>query len=79
MNEFTLDTGCGNTLVAVKKGSVELRAGSTVKQIAAGWPGYCRHSQAGLHSGRRQELIAGNLKSREQACLPDLECSYLNG
>jgi len=36
MNEFTLDTGCGNTLVAVKKGSVELRAGSTVKQIAAG-------------------------------------------
>jgi ferric-dicitrate binding protein FerR (iron transport regulator) len=36
MNEFTVDTTCGNTLVAVKKGSVELRAGTTVKQIAAG-------------------------------------------
>jgi len=36
MNEFTVDTSCGNTFVAVKKGSVELRAGGTVKQIAAG-------------------------------------------
>ena len=35
-NEFIVDTSCGNTLVAVKKGRVELRAGSTVKQIAAG-------------------------------------------
>jgi hypothetical protein len=36
MNEYTVDTSCGNTFVAVKKGSVELRAGTTVKQIAAG-------------------------------------------
>jgi hypothetical protein len=36
MNESTVDTSCGNTLVSVKKGSVELRAGGTVKQIAAG-------------------------------------------
>ena len=35
-NEFTVDTSCGNTFVAVVKGKVELRAGSTVKQIAAG-------------------------------------------
>lgn len=35
-NQFTVDTSCGDTLVAVKKGSVELRAGGTVKQIAAG-------------------------------------------
>lgn len=35
-NEYIVDTSCGNTFVAVKKGSVELRAGSTVKQIAAG-------------------------------------------
>ena len=35
-NEFSVDTSCGNTFVAVKKGTVELRAGSTVKQIAAG-------------------------------------------
>jgi hypothetical protein len=35
-NEFIVDTSCGNTFVAVKKGTVELRAGSSVKQIAAG-------------------------------------------
>lgn len=35
-NEFIVDTSCGNTFVAVKKGSVELRAGDSVKQIAAG-------------------------------------------
>ena len=35
-NEFIVDTSCGNTFVAVKAGRVELRAGSTVKQIAAG-------------------------------------------
>lgn len=35
-NEFTVDTRCGNTVVAVKKGRVELRAGNAVKQIAAG-------------------------------------------
>ncbi|HYV25038.1 MAG TPA: hypothetical protein VE969_07340, partial [Pyrinomonadaceae bacterium] len=33
---FTVDTSCGNTFVAVSNGKVELRAGSTVKQIAAG-------------------------------------------
>ncbi|HSS19003.1 MAG TPA: hypothetical protein VLL54_02915 [Pyrinomonadaceae bacterium] len=35
-NWFTVDTSCGNTFVSVQKGTVELRAGSTVKQIAAG-------------------------------------------
>ena len=35
-NEFIVYTSCGNTFVSVKKGTVELRAGSTVKQIAAG-------------------------------------------
>lgn len=35
-HEFTVDVRCGDTLVASKKGTVELRAGSTVKQIAAG-------------------------------------------
>ena len=33
---FTVDTSCGNTFVSVKVGTVELRAGGTVKQIAAG-------------------------------------------
>jgi ferric-dicitrate binding protein FerR (iron transport regulator) len=36
LNEFTVDTSCGDTFVSVKKGSVALRAGDTVKQIAAG-------------------------------------------
>jgi hypothetical protein len=35
-SEYVVDTSCGNTLVAVKKGAVTLRAGNTVKQIAAG-------------------------------------------
>jgi ferric-dicitrate binding protein FerR (iron transport regulator) len=35
-NSFTVDTTCGNTLVLVQSGRVELRAGGTVKQIAAG-------------------------------------------
>ena len=35
-NEFVVDTSCGNTFVSVRKGTVELRAGSSVKQIAAG-------------------------------------------
>ena len=35
-NEYVVDTSCGNTLVAVKKGAVTLRAGDSVKQIAAG-------------------------------------------
>lgn len=35
-NEFTVDTSCGNTFVSVAKGKVELRAGNSVKQIAAG-------------------------------------------
>ena len=34
--EFLVDTTCGDTLVVVSKGTVELRAGGTVKQIAAG-------------------------------------------
>jgi ferric-dicitrate binding protein FerR (iron transport regulator) len=49
-NSFTVDTTCGDTLVSVQTGRVELRAGGTVKQIAAGGqdtagtarPGVCR-------------------------------------
>lgn len=35
-SQFTVDVTCGDTLVSVQRGTVELRAGSTVKQIAAG-------------------------------------------
>ena len=33
---FTIDTECGNTIVATQVGNVELRAGSKVAQVAAG-------------------------------------------
>jgi hypothetical protein len=35
-NTFMVDVECGNTVVSTQSGRVELRAGSTVKQIAAG-------------------------------------------
>ena len=35
-NVFTVDRTCGNTLVSVEKGEVELLAEKSVKQIAAG-------------------------------------------
>lgn len=35
-NEFIVDTSCGNTFVSVKRGTVDLRTGDSVKQIAAG-------------------------------------------
>lgn len=51
-NEFTVNTECGNTVVSTQSGKVELRAGNSVKQIAAGSqdtagqakPGLCRRS-----------------------------------
>jgi len=35
-NDFIVDTSCGNTFVSVKKGTVDLRTGDDVKQVAAG-------------------------------------------
>jgi hypothetical protein len=35
-NVFVVDVECGNTIVATQAGRVELRAGNSVKQIAAG-------------------------------------------
>ncbi|HEX8188283.1 MAG TPA: hypothetical protein VF586_08030 [Pyrinomonadaceae bacterium] len=35
-NVFMVDVECGNTVVSTQSGKVELRAGDTVKQIAAG-------------------------------------------
>ena len=35
-NAFTVDTECGNTIVATQVGKVELRAGDKVSQVAAG-------------------------------------------
>lgn len=36
---FTIDTSCGDTVVKVKNGEVELRAGGGVKKISAGAQG----------------------------------------
>jgi hypothetical protein len=35
-NVFTIDTECGNTIIATQTGNVELRAGNKVQQVAAG-------------------------------------------
>jgi hypothetical protein len=35
-NVFTIDTECGNTIIATQAGNVELRAGDKVQQVAAG-------------------------------------------
>lgn len=35
-NEFIVDTSCGNTFVSVKRGTVDIRTGDNVKQVAAG-------------------------------------------
>ena len=51
-NAFTVNTECGNTVVSTQSGKVELRAGNSVKQIAAGGqdtagqakPGLCKRS-----------------------------------
>jgi ferric-dicitrate binding protein FerR (iron transport regulator) len=53
INEFTVDVSCGNTFVSVKKGSVELRAGTTVKQIAAGGQDTAGTARPGCTPGGR--------------------------
>jgi ferric-dicitrate binding protein FerR (iron transport regulator) len=55
--EVTVDTSCGDTLVSVRKGSVTLRAGDSVKQIAAGSQDTAGHARPScthppLKSGR---------------------------
>ena len=44
---FTIDTECGDTVVTVKKGLVELHASGEVKKIAAGLQGSLGTPQAG--------------------------------
>jgi ferric-dicitrate binding protein FerR (iron transport regulator) len=49
---FTVDTECGNTIVSTQSGKVELRAGSTVKQIAAGSQDTAGTAKPGKCKGR---------------------------
>lgn len=50
---FTVDTECGNTIVSTQSGKVELRAGGTVKQIAAGSQDTAGTAKPGRCKGRR--------------------------
>ncbi|HKO99593.1 MAG TPA: hypothetical protein VJU86_21625 [Pyrinomonadaceae bacterium] len=59
-NDFIVDTTCGNTFVAVVKGGVELRAGSTVKQIAAGNQDTAGTSRPGCTPSARPHGKAGS-------------------
>ena len=54
-NVFLVDVECGNTVVSTQTGRVELRAGSTVKQIAAGSQDTAGQGRAGhaLYASRR--------------------------
>lgn len=47
-NAFTVNTECGNTVVSTQSGKVELRAGNSVKQIAAGSQDTAGQAKAGL-------------------------------
>jgi ferric-dicitrate binding protein FerR (iron transport regulator) len=49
---FTVDTECGNTVVSTQTGKVELRAGGTVKQIAAGSQDSAGTAKPGRCKGR---------------------------
>ena len=49
---FTVDVECGNTVVSSQTGSVELRAGGTVKQIAAGSQDSAGTAKPGRCKGR---------------------------
>ncbi len=51
-NTFTVDTECGNTVVSTQTGKVELRAGGTVKQIAAGSQDTAGTAKPGRCKGR---------------------------
>ena len=51
-NVFTVDIECGNTVVATQTGKVELRAGNTTKQVAAGQDATAGTAQPGTRCTR---------------------------
>lgn len=52
---FTVDVECGNTVVDTQAGRVELRAGNTAKQIAAGTQGTAGQAAPGTRCTRLQQ------------------------
>ena len=59
-NDFIIDTSCGHTFVSVLKGAVELRAGTAVKQIAAGNQDTAGTSRPGCTPSARPHGKAGD-------------------
>ena len=51
-NIFTVDVECGNTVVATQTGNVELRAGNSTKQVAAGQDATAGTAQPGTRCTR---------------------------
>lgn len=69
-NVFVVDVECGNTVVATQAGRVELRAGSAVKQIAAGNQDSAGTAQPGSRCSRlTRETSFGSLSGGSLALL----------
>ncbi|MCA1555198.1 MAG: hypothetical protein LC747_00740, partial [Acidobacteria bacterium] len=69
-NVFTVNVECGNTEVATQSGRVELRAGSAVKQIAAGNQDTAGMAQPGSRCTRlTRETNFGSLSGGALAAL----------
>ncbi len=69
-NVFVVDVECGNTVVATQAGRVELRAGSAVKQIAAGNQDMAGQAAPGTRCSRlTRETSFGSLSGGSLALL----------
>ena len=68
-NVFMVDIECGNTVVSTQSGRVELRAGNTVKQIAAGNQGDAGQATPGTRCTRFQQPAMHGLSSGALAAL----------
>ena len=68
-NVFMVDVECGNTVVSTQAGRVELRAGSTVKQIAAGGQDTAGTATPGTRCTRFQAPDMGGLSGGALAAL----------
>ena len=69
-NVFVVDVECGNTVVATQAGRVELRAGNSVKQIAAGNQDTAGTAQPGSRCTRlTRETSFGSLSGGSLALL----------
>jgi hypothetical protein len=68
-NVFMVDVECGNTVVSTQSGRVELRAGTSVKQIAAGAQDTAGQATPGTRCTRFQQPEMHGLSSGALAAL----------